>query len=87
MVSFVPHVASSSYPSSIVLKNIEGLASSILTDLVITFQMDFLEQADPGADASTLQFSIVEGPVREGILEPEVVATPGLNSTPVVEVD
>lgn len=64
MVTSLPLVISSSHPLLVVMRDINGLASLVLTDLGAIFWIDLLEQADPVATVSTLQFPVVEGLVR-----------------------
>lgn len=61
MVSPASHSASSSHPPSIGVRDIEGLASLALTNLVATFQTNFMGCAHSVAIAPPLQLPVAEG--------------------------
>lgn len=54
LMFYTLHVVSSSHPPSNVMRDIEGLANSVLIDLAVTFQMNLLGQVDLAAITSTL---------------------------------
>lgn len=85
VVSSAPHTTFSSHPPSIGMRDIEGLVSLALADLVATFQLGFLDQADFTSAALTVQFTAIESPMREGSLEAKVASTLGLDFATVVE--
>lgn len=78
VTSMLPAPSSSHLPSA-VMRDIEGLASLVLTDLAAIFHMNFSVSVDLVAIIPTLQLPTIEGPVLEGSLEPKV-ATLGLDS-------
>lgn len=69
------------------MRDIEGLASSALADLVTTFEADFLEQTGSAVVAPPMQFLVIEGLVNEGHMEVEVASALGLDFETIVKVD
>lgn len=75
----MPHNSSSQPPSG-GMRDVEGLASLALFELVATFLVEAPKKVRSLAFATSLQFPIVEGPMRGGELGVEIAAVLDLDS-------
>lgn len=68
------------------MRNIRALANLALVDLATTFQLGFVGPVDL-AVLTPMQFLVLEGPVREGILNTEIAKALKLDTIRIVEVN